>query len=120
MYAGIRDFVRDSNQSYNATLHIAASTTNSYIVTATAGKKIRVLSAFMMAGATATELWFGSMTISSNTSVKKSCLFQQGVRTPVVLPFNEVGWFETDESASLSVNTLAGSATGVQITYIKV
>lgn len=94
--------------------NVAQSQTDSSMVAAVTGKKIRVLSIAMVAGGTATDATFNS----GSTAI--SCLFANAANGGAVLPFNEHGWFETVAGAALTVTTGAGSTTGIQLTYIEV
>ena len=97
---------------------IAASQTDDVVVAAVAGRKIRVHAVFLMCGATATTTRFRSKPGGAGTDI--SCLFQPGANGGAVLPFNEVGWFETVIGEGLAASTGAGSATGYQIVYTEV
>lgn len=101
-----------------ALANVAASQTDSNIVTAVSGKQIRVISATMQTGGTATDLTFNSKGGGGGTAI--SMVFQNASNGGEVLPANENGWFETNVGEGLTVTTGAGSTTGVQLNYILV
>lgn len=96
--------------------NVAASQTDSSVVTATASHKIRVLSLAFVAGGTATNITFNSKGGGAGTAI--SCLFANAANGGAVLPYNPHGWFETNSGEALTVTTGAGSTTGIQLTYI--
>lgn len=98
--------------------NVAASTTDSSIVAAVASKKIRVLSAIMQCGATATNITFNSKPAGAGTAI--SMLFANAANGGEVLSFTPIGWFETTSGQGLTVTTGAGSTTGVQVVYVEV
>lgn len=95
-----------------------ASTTDGTVVAAVATKKIRVLSVAFVAGGTATTLTFNSKPAGAGTA--KTCLFANAANGGAVLGYNPLGWFETTAGEGLSATTGAGSATGIQLTYVEV
>lgn len=97
---------------------VAASQTDSNIVTAVGGKKLRVLAFICQTGGTATTLVFNSKPAGAGTAI--SMIFQNGVNGGAVGGFNPVGWFETASGEGLTVTTGAGSTTGVQVVYVEV
>lgn len=94
--------------------NITASQTDASVVALVATKKIRVLALAVLAGGTATTIIF-----QSNATVK-SATFANGINTPLVLPYNPVGWFETVAGEALKVTTGAGSTTGIHVVYVEV
>lgn len=98
--------------------NVAASATDSNIVTAVALKSIRVVAAAFMAGGTATNLTFNSKPGGAGTAI--SPLFASGVNGGAVLPYNPIGWFQTAAGEGLTVTTGAGSTTGIIVNYIEV
>lgn len=103
-----------------ALANVAASQTDSSLVAAVAGKKIRVLSAVAVAGGTATNLTFNSK--GGGAGVAISCLFANGANGGFVLPMSAdgSGWFETNTGEALTVTTGAGSTTGILVKYAEV
>ena len=97
-----------------AVLNQAASGTAQTLVAAVTGKRIRVLAAFAVAGATATNLTFNS---ASNAI---SPLLANAANGGEVLPFNPAGWFQTVAGEALTVTTGAGSTTGIGVVYVEV
>jgi hypothetical protein len=118
----INDLIGMENQSSvglkRAIANIAASQTDSSIVTAVAGKKIRVLASFCQAGAVATNVTFNSKPAGAGVAI--SPIFQDGINGGAVLPFNPMGWFETLVGEGLTVTTGVGSATGILVLYAEV
>lgn len=98
-----------------AVANIAASTTDGAVITAVAGKKIRVLAVIAVAGATATNLTFNSKPAGAGTAI--SALFANGANGGEVLNFNPSGWFETNSGEGLTVTTGSGSTTGISVVY---
>lgn len=47
-----------------------------------------------------------------------SALFPLGANGGLVLPFNEHGWFQTNNGEALNMNISAATATGVSINYV--
>lgn len=95
--------------------NIAASTTDGSLVSAVAGKSIRVLSCLMRPGGTATTAVFNSKPAGSGTAI--SCLFTNGANAIADLPFNPDGWFDTNIGEGLTVTTGSGATTGFQVVY---
>ena len=105
-------------RSQYAKADIASSATDSSIVAATTGKKIRVIALACVTGSTPTTITFNSKGSGAGTAI--SCQFQNGANGGEVLNFNPAGWFETTASQALTATTGAGSTTGVIVTYILV
>ncbi len=97
--------------------NVAASQTDSSIVTATAAKVIRVLQVAFVAGATATNITFNTKPTGAGSAI--SPLFADAGNGGVVLPYSPVGWFETGSGEGLTVTTGAGATTGILVTYVK-
>jgi hypothetical protein len=98
--------------------NIAAGTTDSVLVAAVSGKRVRVISAIMQAGDTETTFVFNSKGGGAGTAI--SMIFQNASNGGEVLPANENGWFDTATGEGLTATTGAGSTTGVQLNYILV
>ncbi len=96
--------------------NVAAAQTDSVLVAAATGYKIRVLAVVMSAAGTATAATFNTKGAGAGTAI--SALFTNGVNiVSQGLGFNPDGWFETLAGEALTVTTGAGSATGFQFTY---
>lgn len=93
---------------------IAAGQTDSSIVAAVTGKKIKVLALHAQAGGTATTIVFNS----ASTAI--SPIYANAANGGVVLSFNPAGWFQTNVAEALTATTGAGSSTGITLTYIEV
>lgn len=106
---------RTSTGYSRAIANVAASQTDSSIVSAVTGKRIIVHQAFYNCGDTATDLTFNTKGAGAGTAI--SSLIENGSNRGEVLPFSEVGWFETVAGEGLTVTTGAGSATGINIVY---
>jgi hypothetical protein len=96
--------------------NVAASQTDNALVAAVSGRAIRVKSLVILAGATATDVTFNSKH-GSDAGVAVSPLFAAGVRTPVVLQHEPLGWFQTKAGEALTVTTGAGSAVGIDVVF---
>jgi len=96
--------------------NVAQSQTDSSIVAAVTGKKIRVLAAVAVTGGTATNLTFNTKPSGAGTAI--SPLFANAANGGEVLGFNPAGWFETASGEGLTVTTGAGATTGILVTYI--
>lgn len=114
----VTDMIRKSNQSdlgiKRAFANVAAGSTDSTVVAAVTGRKIRVLSYHCQAGGTATDLTFNS----NSTAI--SSLKANVARGGAVGNFNPAGWFETVAGQALTVTTGAGSTTGIDVIYAEV
>ena len=100
-----------------AIANIAASQTDSSLVTAVAGKKIRVIGLAMVSGNTATNVTFNTKPSGSGTAITP--LFANAANGGLVLPLNENGWFETTVGQGLSVTTGSGATTGILVSYVE-
>lgn len=96
---------------------VAGGTTDGPVVTAVAGKRIRVL-AFHLSGGTAaaTTVAFNTKPAGAGTAI--SPVIPLATNGNDVAPFNEGGWFETSVGEGLAVTTGAGAAVGVIVTYV--
>lgn len=101
---------------YYAFANVTASSTDASVVSAVAGKKIRVLAAAFVCGATATTATFNSKGSGAGTAI--SMLFANASNGGAVLNECEAGWFETNANEALTLTTGAGSDTGVQVVYV--
>lgn len=97
---------------------VAASQTDSSIIAAVSGKKLRVISMVAVCGANATDLTFNTKPSGSGTAI--TGVFQNAANGGEVLPFNQSGWFETNAGEGLTATTGAGSTTGITMTYVEV
>lgn len=117
---GVGNNIVDPAQQEPATLkafaNIAGGTTDGALVTAVAGKIVRVVSVASVAAATATNLTFNSKPAGSGTAI--TCLFANGANGGEVLPYNPRGWFDTNVGEGLTATTGGGSTTGILINYL--
>lgn len=91
---------------------IAASATDSVLVAAKAGKKIRVVAFVINQGdTTASSVTFNSASAAIYPALKYPA--NGGTTSPVC----ESGWFETNPGEALTVTTGAGSTTGISVVY---
>lgn len=99
----------------NAYDAIAASATDSALVAAVSGKKIRVIAFIINEGASATTVTFNSKPAGAGTAVFAPLTYAAngGTTTAEV----SSGWFETVKGEGLSVTTGAGSTTSVGVVY---
>lgn len=95
--------------------NVTSATTDGALVTAVSGRKIRVLGVAAVAGGTATTVTFNSKPAGSGTAI--SATFDLLARGVLVLPVDELGWFESASGEGLTVTTGSGSTVGVQVIY---
>lgn len=100
-----------------AIANITASQTDSSVVAAVAGKKIRVIFLAIVSGGTATNVTFNSKGSGAGTAV--SPLLANAANGGAILPFNDNGWFETNSGEALTVTTGAGATTGILVGYVE-
>jgi hypothetical protein len=96
--------------SRNAFDTIAASSSESELVAAETGRRIRVHALGVSCGGTPSTVQF----LSDDTGIGP--VFQNSIS----LPWIEDGWFQTDAGEPLNVSTGAGSDTGVIVVYSRV
>jgi hypothetical protein len=77
-----------------------------------AGVKIRVVSMFISAGA-------GLSVRMQSGSNSKGPLLSLAANGSLVLPFNPLGWFETNANEPLNAVTLLALAFGIQVVWIQ-
>ena len=100
----------------NAFDSIAAGTTDSALVAAVTGKKIRVLAVVINQGdTTPSTVTFNSKPGGAGSA--KDPALKAAANGGFVIPYNPVGWFETNSGEGLSVTTGAGSTTAVSVVY---
>ena len=104
-----------SATTISAKVNVAASQTDSAVVAAKTGFKIRVVALYAVAGGTATDLTFNTKPVGAGTAI--SALLANAANGGLVLGVNEHGWFETNSGEGLSVTTGAGSTTGIGVVY---
>lgn len=98
----------------NAWDSVAASATDSVLVAAKAGKKIRVLSFILNQGdTTPSSVTFNSKGAGAGTAISPA--LKASANGGFVA--NSAGWFETIAGEGLTVTTGAGSTTGIIVTY---
>jgi hypothetical protein len=93
---------------------VSAGATDSALVAAVAGQKIRVVSGLVSCGATPSSVQFTSKGAGAGTACGPV------IANSIVLPEQRSGWFETNVGEGLSVTTGAGSATGIQVSVERV
>ena len=98
--------------------NVAASQTDSSLVSAVPGKALTVVSAFLVAGGTATNVTFNTKSSGSGTAI--TCLIANGANGGAVLPYNEQGWFNTNAGEGLTVTTGSGSTVGIEVAYLEI
>ena len=96
--------------------NVAAGQTDSSIVAAVSGWRIRVLSLAFVCGGTATNATFNSKGSGAGTAC--SPLFANAANGGAVLSHNPRGWFETELGEGLTLTTGSGSTTGVIVSYV--
>lgn len=110
--------INNAGKMDNAFATVTAGSTDTAVVAAVAGKKIRVHAAVFQCGGTATTAVFNTKPAGSGTAI--SMTFSNGANGGAVLPESEFGWFETGSGEGLSLTTGAGSSTGVHVIYSEV
>jgi hypothetical protein len=99
----------------NALVNVAASQTDSVIVAAQAGKRVRVYQVASVGGGTATNVTFNTKGSGAGTAL--SPIFAFGVNGGAVLSYSPSGWFDTNRGEGLTVTTGAGSSQGIIVGY---
>jgi hypothetical protein len=103
----------------NAYDTIAASTTDSVLVAAASGEKIRVRSFMINQGdTTPSAVTFNSKGAGAGTAIFPALKYAANGGTS--LNDNAKGWFETNSGEALTVTTGAGSNTGIIVTYERI
>ena len=95
----------------NAFDSVAASQTDSVLIAAVAGKKIRVIAAFVSCGATPSTVQFNSKPAGAGTAIGPV------INNSISLPECQSGWFDTKLGEGLTVSTGAGSTSGLLVVY---
>jgi hypothetical protein len=100
----------------NAYASVAVSQTDSSLVAAVAGRKIRVLAFLINHGdTTASTVTFNSKPAGAGTAIFPALKYAaNGGANP---PLLDSGWFETAVGEGLTVTTGAGSTTGIAVVY---
>jgi hypothetical protein len=93
----------------------AASSGDNTIVSAVTSKKIRVIALNLMSAGTVT-VRFESSTAGSFKTGEYPLVANAGI----VLPYNPVGWFETNSGELLNMTLNAAVTVGGSLTYIEV
>ena len=97
-----------------AKISVSTATTTT-LVALQAGKKIRVLSLYLMCAAADT------VTLQSHTTTSNSDGgLPYTANAGIVLPFNPVGWFDTTAGEALDMVTSAAGQVSGQLTYVAV
>lgn len=102
----------------NAYASVAASQTDSALVTAVPGNKIRVTGIVINHGdTTASTVTFNSKPAGAGTAIYPALKYAPNGGTSVS---HRDGFFETVAGEGLTVTTGAGSTTGIAVTYVLV
>lgn len=94
---------------------VAASQTDSSLVTAVTGQRVCVLQLATMVGATATDVTFNTKGGGAGTAITQP--FSFGANGGVVLPYSPKPWFCTTAGEALTMTTGSGSTTGYLLRY---
>lgn len=97
----------------SAILSVAQSTTDSSVVAAVTGRRIRVTSAILTVSS-ATTITFNSKPASAGVAISGAILVPT---VGLVLPHNPNGWFDTVAGQGLTVTTGSGATIGGQVCY---
>lgn len=95
--------------------NVAASQTDSVLVSGITNRIVLVKAVTVITGATATTITFNSKGSGSGTAI--SALFSNAATGGFVLPESVGGWFQTNPGESLTCTTGAGATTGIQIVF---
>jgi hypothetical protein len=107
-----------NNGVLNAYDTVAASATDSVLVTGITGKKIRVLAILLNQGdTTPSTVTFNSKGAGAGTAISPAFKYAANGGTSV---HNKEGWFETNSGEALTVSTGTGSTTGIVVVYDRV
>ena len=108
--------IPDSTSEFKYAIIDAASSGNNTIqASAGAGKKIRVLAAFLVAAGTVNARFESAADGTALTGQMNLV-----VNTGFVLPFNPAGWFETADDALLNLELSAGVSVDGSVTYVEI
>lgn len=109
------DFIM-ANVKY-AFVNVAASQTDTALVAAVSGKRIRVIGWSALAGSSATNLTFNTKPAGAGSAISslKACAANGGAA-----PDTFYGTFQTSIGEGLSVTTGSGSTVGIDISYLEV
>lgn len=100
---------------YNAWDNVAAAATDSVLVAAVNGTRIRVLGVLVNGvDVGVCTFTFNSKGAGAGTAISPT--FEVPLNGGFVLPMEE-GWFETNPGEALTVTTAAASAIGIIVTY---
>lgn len=103
----------------NAWDTVAASTTDSLLVAAVSGERIRVRSFIINQGdTTASTVTFNSKGAGAGTAITPALKY--GANGGTSVSDNSKGWFSTNIGEALTVSTGSGSNTGLIVTYDRV
>ena len=100
----------------NAYVSVAASQTDSAVVAAVTGRRIRVRSVVINQGDTTPS----SVTFNTKPAGAGSAIYpalKAAANGGFVMPDNPYGWFQTLAGEGLTVTTGAGSTTSIAVTY---
>lgn len=98
----------------NAFDDVGASATDSALIAAVAGTKLRVHALIISCGGTPSTVVFNTKPGGSGVAI--SPIFNNSIS----IPDNQKGWFETNVGEGLSVSTGSGSTSGVLVIYSRV
>lgn len=90
---------------------VAASATDSALVSAVANRKLRITAVAISCGATPSTVVLNTKPGGAGTAISQ--IFNNSIS----LPRNEDGWYETNTGEGLTVTTGAGSTSGVSVVY---
>ena len=96
---------------------VNAVQTDSNLVTAVVGKRIKVVQLFLKTATAATNVTFNTKGAGAGTAITAAI---SSDTNQIALPFSKVGWFETLAGEALTVTTGAGGTSAIQIGYVLV
>jgi hypothetical protein len=89
----------------------ALSSGPTVVVAAQPGQRIRVLQLMVITSAP------NSVKFQSNSVTDLTALFPLAQNGGFVMPYSDIGWFQTNIGESLAVNMTAGNSTGIQVVW---
>jgi hypothetical protein len=100
-----------TNLSVQYAFATPASSGSTPIVNVQAGQRIIVLQCCVITSAG------NSVKFQSNGTTDISALMPLAANGGFVMPYSQVGWFQTNIGESLTINMSTGSSTGVQVVW---
>lgn len=97
---------------------VGASSTDQVVIAGVSAKVLRVLSASILVGISATTITFNTKPVGASTTISPALTF--GANGGINVPYDPLGWIETASGDALTATTSAGSSVGVLLKYVEV